>query len=381
MLACPRCGYQQSEASLSRSNNFDAGRNLPKEERRAAAVKRYDRSDKGKVSKRKSKRSVKGKARNKRYKNGVAGKAAALRYRAGVRVEYLGLLHVAFADPDGLCRGCHRSKPNDIDHMREKEIWIDGLPRKKECLSQCISYTELRGEVERNTDQETGEVYLQSLCVPCHITKTHGGKNLPSGLTGQRRAFVNAHKRALAVCAYPECDHPEDVCTAGIEAAFHMDHLHPPRCTCAICAADPSLRKVACVSAMVYRAKQWSQEALVAEISPAKTRMIHAGCHIKHTSAQWAAGMWSRVQEQVAEQMDAEELVAIEEGNEGGDEEEEEEGGGGGANDDGGENQGEDGEENQGENGEENQGDDGGGEDGDHENEEDGNDNNEEDDD
>jgi len=176
----------------------------------------------------------------------------------------------------------------DIDHMDPDTILADGKKRKQACISQCPTRVQMLAELERNTDED-GTVLMQGLCRECHALKT--AADHPPLKPTEARVWVNALKRQLASCAYPTCPMPEDKCTAGRETLFHFDHLHPQACRCAVCTADPSLRKVASVSSLVTHRRPL--EEVQRECQPTKVRLLHGSCHLRHTAEQYCSGMWA----------------------------------------------------------------------------------------
>jgi hypothetical protein len=66
-----------------------------------------------------------------------------------------------------------------------------------------------------------------------------------------------------------------------------MDHLHTKNCGCHQCAEDPTLRKIATISALVHSGPM---KKLQDELRPEKVRMLHCYCHSLHTKAQHARG-------------------------------------------------------------------------------------------
>lgn len=276
-LNCGRCGAARSERSLK----MGASRATLKAFLAAGGTKKQRKN----AMSSSWEKSTAGKAYRKKIKYMPATKALNDRYRQRVRAGYKSLILQLSHEETGMCAECKIRTATEIDHMRPE---LKGI-----CLSQRNTWNKLTKEINRNTVE--GTCWLRGVCKMCHDIKTHSSYQGKSRCLPQmeRIRFANEYKCLLSKCSYEHCEMPQELCVPGAEMLFHMDHLHHLQRLCNLCAVDPSLRKVECISILC---RSGTMETLKAELRPEKVRLMHGGCHREHTNSQCASGVFRPAQ-------------------------------------------------------------------------------------
>ena len=152
-----------------------------------------------------------------------------------------------------------------------------------------------------------GVIYVRTLCAECHHSIIWLGGGEVTGDTAAKKEFVTKFKCSNGgKCMYEQCIQPDYIeCTPTNVSSFDLDHLHPAACTCAVCSADPTLRKAECVSRMV--SWKWGLPDVERECREGVVRLVHRECHLLTTAEQWRAKMWAKRAEVQAVEVDEEE--------------------------------------------------------------------------
>ena len=182
------------------------------------------------------------------------------------------------------CAECGEHNPTDFHHVKPH--------LKVENFGNCQTVGQIKKELALNT--KDGVIYVQAICKECHDAITWPGEVEVNSTIAAKKEFVTKLKCSNGgKCMYEHCTQPDYICTPANARSFPLDHLHPAACKCAVCTADPTLRKRACVGTMVYGGG-WSLHDVERECREGVVRVVHYECHLLITSEQWKANMWEK---------------------------------------------------------------------------------------
>lgn len=167
---------------------------------------------------------------------------------------------------EGLCSKCRLYPAINVYDSRSRAITI--FCRTVEELETTVSVADAEGA-------------LHSLCYDCAQRKPVVHVNQISMKTLKNMLWVDDYKRTTKTCQFEKCSRPGATCVEGKEYLFDIVHLHSKRCRCAVCSAEPSLRKKASIQEMVSSTTKWTTQDLRAVLNPRTVSMMHSDCLLK----------------------------------------------------------------------------------------------------
>jgi hypothetical protein len=166
---------------------------------------------------------------------------------------------------EGLCSKCKLYPPMHVYDSRSREVTI------------CTTVEEL----ETTVSAAQAEGTLRSLCYDCTQTAPVVHVDRIPMKTLHNMLWVDDYKCTVKTCQFERCSRPSATCVAGKEYLFDIVHLHSSRCRCAVCCANPSLRKKAPIQEMIGSTTKWTSHDLHAALNPLTVSMMHRDCRLK----------------------------------------------------------------------------------------------------